>query len=155
MGIDPNEYRIAMASRPGRSGLAPAKPRVAKSPKEREIQRAILDYLALVPGVSAWRNNTGAMFGEHKGKRWAVRFGAPGISDILGWRTVKDFTHQGCCHKTDAALPRVAHFLAIEVKRPGTYPTPAQAAFLETVKAAGGIAIVARSVEDVRRALGL
>ena len=115
---------------------------------EKEIQRAILDYLALVPGVVVWRNNVGAMFGQHKGKRWAVRFGAPGLSDIIGWRSevLGDKSHQWRSRPV---------FLAIEVKRPGGKLSKEQAAFLNRVMQAGGIAFVAESVDDVSRALGL
>lgn len=59
----------------------------------------------------------------------------PGIADILG------------CYK--------GRFLAIEVKRNGKEPTELQQAFLDAVKEAGGIAFVARSVDDVIAALGL
>jgi hypothetical protein len=50
--------------------------------KESDIQRAILDWLA---AERIWhiRLNTGAMAGSHKGKRWFVRFGRPGLADIL------------------------------------------------------------------------
>ena len=109
---------------------------------EREVQAAILAFLRTVPGVVAWRNNVGGMSGEHKGKRWSVRFGFPGLSDIIGWKTV---TWPESC----------ARFLAIECKREGEEPTPAQEAFLYSVHKAGGIAIVARNVDDVARALGM
>ena len=46
-------------------------------------------------------------------------------------------------------------FLAIEVKRDNQIPTPLQQAFLDEVKANGGIAILARSAKDVIEALGL
>ena len=123
-------------------------PRVAPR-RESEIQREILTYLSLVPGVVAWRNNTGAMFGEHKGKRWAVRFGRKGLPDILGFRrTVLGCDYNGCVEEASA------RFLAIEVKRdPKQKPTPEQAAFLDSVRKAGGIALVASSVDDVRKEL--
>ena len=122
---------------------------VAKPRRESEIQREILRYLALVPGVTAWRNNTGAMFGEHKGKRWAVRFGKKGLPDIIGWRSASVIPAE-----TDGyAFEPWARFLAIEVKRPGKTATPEQAAFLESVRKAGGIAFVATCVEDVQKVL--
>lgn len=143
-----DEVRIRLAGKGRGGGAAPTR-------KEREIQAAILAYLKTVPGVVAWRQNTGAMFGEHKGKRWAVRFGYPGLSDIIGW--------QHWCGRLRAMRHPIpgsancdacsARFLAIEVKRPGQYPTAQQQAFLDSVKAAGGIAIVARSVDDVARTL--
>ena len=54
--------------------------------KESDIQRAILDYLA-AKRILAFRMNSGAMFGSHKGKKWAVRFGEPGMADILASTT--------------------------------------------------------------------
>lgn len=45
-------------------------------------------------------------------------------------------------------------FLAIACKRPGGRLLSGQPAFLHQVKAAGGIAMVARSVEDVIERLG-
>lgn len=44
-------------------------------------------------------------------------------------------------------------FVGIEVKRPGGKPTPEQLAELERIEHAGGLGIVATSVEDVRRAV--
>ena len=44
-------------------------------------------------------------------------------------------------------------FVAIEVKRPGRRPTPRQAAELEAIRAAGGIALVATSLDEVVEAL--
>lgn len=44
-------------------------------------------------------------------------------------------------------------FLAIEVKKPGAKPTNHQWNFLKAVHENGGIALVARSVEDVAEIL--
>ena len=96
---------------------------------EKEIQRAILEWLACIK-VFAWRQNRGAMSGAHKGKPWFVRFGPPGQSDILG------------------VVPSLGRFLAIEVKRVGKQPTEDQQGFLDRVTAAGGIAFVAHSLEE-------
>ena len=101
---------------------------------ESEIQRQILDWLK-IKDIYAWRNNTGAMSGSHKGKRWFVRFGCAGMSDILG-------------------LLNTGKFLAIEVKRPGGKLTPAQEGYLAAIRARQGVAIVARSLEDVTAILG-
>ena len=65
--------------------------------------------------------------------------GIEGMSDLTGW-TQRD---------------GVAVFTAIEVKTETGRVTPEQVAFLETVRRAGGIAGVARSVEDAGRLLGL
>lgn len=44
-------------------------------------------------------------------------------------------------------------FVAIEVKQPGKKPTPVQVQCIEEIRAAGGVAFVATSVEDVKREL--
>jgi len=44
-------------------------------------------------------------------------------------------------------------FLAIEVKRPRGKPTKAQQFFIDQVNEAGGLAFVARSLEDVQNEL--
>lgn len=103
--------------------------------KESDILRAVLDYLATAD-VVAWRNQSGMIFGEHKGKRWAVRMGMKGVSDIVGFR------------KSDGKI------VCVECKRPGQRLTDAQQRFLRSVHQAGGVAIWATSVEDVRAALG-
>lgn len=100
--------------------------------KEADIQRQILSWLEYqrkdVPMF--WRNNTGAV---RLDKRF-IRFGAVGSSDILGVMS-------------DGRL------LAIEVKSAKGRLTKHQKAFIDGVNHAGGVAIVARSIEDV--ALGL
>ncbi len=98
--------------------------------RETEITREILRYLAAV-GCLAWRNNTGAVRGQHKGKARVVHFGHVGSSDILG------------------VMPG-GRFLAIEVKRRGQAVTREQAAFLALVHQLGGQALVATKVDDVR-----
>lgn len=50
--------------------------------RESDLQKLILDWLA-VHRIFHYRNNTGAMFGQHKGKRWGVRFGKKGAPDIV------------------------------------------------------------------------
>jgi hypothetical protein len=100
------------------------------SPRETDIVRACLAYLR-ARGVFAFRVNSGAVAGEHKGKRRFVRFnGAKGCSDILG------------------VLPG-GRFLAVEAKRPGNRPTADQAAFLAAVSAAGGLALVVHDVAEL------
>lgn len=101
-------------------------------PLEKDIQKAILEYLQLLR-IFAWRNNTGAMSGEHHGKKWFMRFGFPGIADILG------------------ILPS-GRFLAIEVKRPGGKLTLDQVAFKQAVESNGGMYLLAQSIDDVKKA---
>ena len=68
-----------------------------------------------------------------------------GSSDLIGWRTVEV--------TPDMVGQRLAVFAAIEVKSATGRPTPEQTAFLAAVREAGGVACVARSVEDAERAL--
>lgn len=109
-------------------------------PLEHDIQTAILRYLAVDRRV-AWarRFNTGAHVIEGRDKRGRptrrfIRYAFPGCSDVLGQLAT-------------------GAFLAIEAKRPGCEPTEEQEAFLAQVEAAGGLAILARCVEDVKQAL--
>jgi hypothetical protein len=55
------------------------------------------------------------------------------VSDIIGCRL------------------KTGRFLAIEVKRPGGKPTPEQQQFIDTINHAGGLAFVARSIEEVEQ----
>lgn len=120
--------------------------------RERDIQRAILDFLKTAPGVYAFKSGTGSFRAMHNGRERFVRIGKVGVADIIGWQTI-------CAGVEDEDgiewHRNVARFLAIEVKRPSKKPTPEQAAFLDAVRLAGGIGIVAHSVEEVAEALGL
>lgn len=103
-------------------------------PTEAQIQSSILKWLDLQvrAGRLAWvrRMNSGAHVVEGtKGRRF-IRYGFPGCPDIM------------------AMLPG-GRFVAIECKTKRGTLTDDQRAFLATVEAHGGIAIVARSVEDV------
>lgn len=110
------------------------------APLEHDIQTAILRYLAVDRRI-AWakRFNTGAhrITGtDAKGRptRRFIRYAFPGCADVLGQLVT-------------------GHFLAVEVKRPGEDASEDQAAFLAEVDAAGGLAILARRIEDVRQGL--
>lgn len=81
-------------------------------------------------GIVLWRNNVGYAAESR------VTYGlAPGSSDLIG-------IQRG-----------TGRFIAIEVKSARGKLTPEQEAFLALIKNIGGIAIVARSVEDVAAAL--
>ena len=82
-------------------------------------------------GAFVWRQNQGAMTGEHKGKRRFMRFaGADGISDIIG------------------VLPD-GRMIAVECKRPGGKATVRQRAFLQRVAACGGCAILTDDPDEM------
>ncbi len=106
-----------------------------REPREADVLRDCLLWLKW-HGVYCWRQNQGAISGEHNGKRRFLRFTSlPGISDILG------------------ILPPSGRLLAVECKRPGNKPTPEQAAFLDIVRQSGGVAICVHSVEELEQAL--
>ena len=120
----------AAATQGGPEMPAKPKPRKKSTRPERPVMRAVLAALRMHPRV-AWaaRMNTGvARYGQH-GDRM-VRFGTVGMSDFIG------------------QLPD-GRFMAVECKAAGGRASPAQQAFLARVNTAGGIAFVAKSVEDV------
>ena len=91
-----------------------------------------------------WRNNTGALK-DATGR--LVRYGlCQGSSDLIGLRT-RVITETDLGH-------RFAQFVAIEVKDRAK-PTAEQQAFIDMVLQAGGMAGVARSVDDARAILRL
>jgi hypothetical protein len=94
---------------------------------EQTIQRAILEYLNW-KHIFCWKNNTAGIY--VKARNTYIPSHAPGVSDILG------------------ILPS-GRFLAIEVKSPTGRVSPHQQQFIERINAAGGLAFVARSVEEV------
>lgn len=118
---------------------AKGKTRHRHDPLEKDIQRVILAALRLHPKVARIeRTNTGAGQFIRNGKVGRfVRFGFPGQPDLTG-------------------LARDGRVIAIEIKRPSTRNTVSaeQRAYLDQVRAAGGYAGVATSVEEAFAILG-
>lgn len=101
---------------------------------EGAIVNEILEYLQLCR-IYAWRNNTGAVsVRSPRGRDRFIRFGKPGSSDILG------------------IMPD-GRFLAIECKAERGRLSVMQRDFLEDIRSRGGVAFVARGVEDVEKNL--
>jgi len=97
---------------------------------EKAIQNEILRAFGTLPGVRLWRANVGvARIGDR-----VVRFGISGQADLTG------------------ILPD-GRRLEIEVKSPTGRQTPPQAAFQAMIERFNGLYVLARSVDDVRRAL--
>ena len=99
---------------------------------------AVRKALAYHPRV-AWheRLNSGAgqlAFADGSQSQW-IRFAWRGAPDLIG-------------QLTDGRM------LAVEVKRPSCRLRPEQTAFLDVVRRHGGVAFVARSVDDVKEQLG-
>jgi len=113
------------------------KPSSAKSKgrSEKEIENAILDYLALVPGFEAWKVDTVGVYDAQKGvrRKRSSKHRYKGVPDIIGF-------YKG-------------RFWAVEVKTPKrrSQTTPEQAEFLKLATHNGQVAMVATSVEDVEK----
>lgn len=110
---------------------------------ESDVQKAIIHYLKLHPKV-AWvaRFNSGVMRSEYNGRESFTRFSTQaGLSDVLG-------------------MMYGGKLFALEVKRP-PFSGPrnsreqAQAQFLGDIRAGGGLAGFATSIEDARAILGI
>jgi hypothetical protein len=110
---------------------------------EQRIQQEI--RLAISHGdTKVFRNNTGTLK-DANGR--PVQFGlCKGSADLIGWRTVTV--------TPEMVGTQVAVFLSIEVKTPTGRLRPEQRQWLDAVQAAGGVAGVARSVDDARALLG-
>ena len=110
------------------------------TPKESEIQKGILAFLR-AHGAWCVRVNGGAVKTEKRFIRFTDTVGTP---DIL------------CCWPMPArSCTHGAVFVAVECKRPGGKLRPEQAATIDAINRAGGVAFVADSIEAVERALKL
>jgi hypothetical protein len=101
--------------------------------KEKDIQKAILDYLQ-ARGVLAFRINTGAMQSEYNGRKRFMRFGTPGMADVL-------------------AFSIFGETFWIECKSPTGKQSELQKSFQHQVEDYGHKYVLARSVDDVIGAL--
>lgn len=97
-------------------------------PSEKEIQKAIIDYLA-IRGLFFWRNNTGAMMSEYKGRTRFMRFGSVGSPDIF--------------------VLKNGHVHGLEVKGPKGKQSPSQKEWGESFERNGGHYHIVRSIDDV------
>jgi len=93
---------------------------------EKDIQRAVLDYLRL-NRIFCWKQHS---VGIKKPDGRYIPSGMVGVSDIMG------------------VLPD-GRFLAVEVKRPGGKVSPAQDIFLTNVRRSKGLAVVVHSVDEM------
>lgn len=101
---------------------------------EHVIQNRILLEIGSIPWLRVWRNNTGALFDRNNK---LVKFGLQGSADILG------------------IMKPHGRFLAIEVKTEKGRQSESQKRFQQMVEDMGGLYILARSPEDVTKALGI
>ncbi len=114
--------------------------------RERDVQKLILDYLKL-HRIFHWRQNVGSTAGKYKGKDWFVRFGYRGMPDIFVVRKYPFYAGGGVSHEQ-------VQIVGIEVKAPNGEQSQAQHQFQADFEAAGGIYILAHTLEDVIHRLG-
>jgi hypothetical protein len=114
---------------------------------ETVLQQRIRLALGTDPLLRIFRNNSGKLPDPRTG-RW-VQFGvaSPGGSDLIGWRTITV--------KPEHVGQQLAVFTALEIKTENGRATDAQRNFLQTVRRAGGIAGIVRSVPDALRIVSL
>lgn len=105
------------------------------------LQRLMLHFST--SGMRLFRNQTGTY--QLPDGRWISSGLCVGSSDLIGWVPIV---------VTEAMVGRaLAVFVAVEGKVGTRKATPEQARFIAAVQAAGGLAVVARSDEDVSEAL--
>jgi hypothetical protein len=122
--------RLVLDIPPEPAKRGPRKP--SGQPTEAQILKAIVALLKRHPKVAqCWRQNSGTF--QERNRDGSVRYiranTAKGMSDIMG--VMKD-----------------GRTLAIEVKSATGRMRPGQEEFLATIRQAGGVAGVCRSVED-------
>jgi len=111
--------------------------------KEQPILKRILLACSRGP-VRLWRNNCGAL--QDRNGRW-VRFGVanPGGADLIGFKTITV--------TPELIGTKLAIFCAIEVKQKSGRIRAEQQAFIDNVRVHGGLAGIARSVEEAKKVL--
>jgi hypothetical protein len=107
---------------------------------ESTVQARIRLALGKLPYLRLFRNNCGKLPDPRTGRWLEFGVGNPGGGDLLGWKTVTV--------TPEMVGQQVAVFTSIEVKTPTGRLRPEQEQWMKVVRAAGGIAGVARSVED-------
>jgi hypothetical protein len=117
--------------KPGQIDLFTKRVRKAPDALERELHIAVADHIrwAIRPDVIWFHPANGELRSDSTGallKRMGVR---PGVSDLL------------------FAAPPQARLHALELKRRGKRPTPEQTAFLDAVRAIGGVSAWADSYD--------
>jgi len=106
---------------------------------ETDIQQRIRLALGIRSDLRLFRNQVGQLPDPRTGR--PVQFGlARGSADLIGWRTITI--------TPDMVGRQLAVFTSIEVKTEHGRVRPEQQAWLSTVTGAGGIAGIARSIQD-------
>lgn len=110
--------------------------RLWRSVPESDVVRAVLDY-AHRSGGYGYRQNSGAIVAEYKGKKRIIRYGEPGASDTV--------------------LVIAGHTLFVECKDELGKQSEEQRAWQEQIEAGGGTYVLCRPStwqEQIDRAIG-
>ncbi len=106
---------------------------------ETTLQQQIRLALGSRTDLRLFRNQVGQLPDPRTGR--PVQFGlAKGSADLIGWRTITV--------TPEMVGQQLAVFTSIEVKTERGHVRPEQHAWERTVSAAGGIAGIARSIQD-------
>lgn len=100
--------------------------------EEKSLQHFILDYLTK-KGIFHYRNNSGTMFSEYKGKTRAFKLGVVGSPDII------------CVIN--------GQYVGIEVKSQKGKQSEGQINFQKALEKAGGLYLLVRCPEDVLKVI--
>ena len=109
-----------------------------------KLVNEIINELSSLPNIRLFKNTTGY------DKERKIHYGIPkkGGADILGWTIELLSGYDGIFHKRPIIT-------AIEVKTGDAKLTAIQKNFIKQVQKAGGLAGVARSIEDARKIVGI
>lgn len=111
---------------------------------EAQTQKLIMDWLA-ANHVLAYRMNTGAgKFSNADGKERFMKFGVPGMADILAFKYQHRHPAEGGCY---------SQVFWIEVKAPKGKQSEMQASFQKQVEADLHTYVLAYSLDDVIEAM--
>lgn len=108
---------------------------------ETEIQQQIRLQCSK-GGVRLWRNNSGSLPDPRTGRYVQFGVGNPGGSDLIGYRRVRV--------TAEMVGQEIAQFAAVEVKSARGRVRPEQQQFIDHIVSAGGIAGIARSVDEAK-----
>jgi hypothetical protein len=106
---------------------------------ESKIQAQIFRAINSRRDARLFRNHVGKVL-DNRG-RWHSFGLAPGSADLIGWRQL--------VIRPEHVGQTIAQFFSVEVKTQTGKPSNGQRAWYRTVENHGGMAVIARSVEDV------
>jgi hypothetical protein len=109
---------------------------------EAAVQKCVTDYLT-AKRILFFRMNSGAVVSEYKGKSRMIRYGTPGMSDLVAFPLRWDKPHTW----------RLPGIIWLEVKAPNGVQSDAQKSFQALVESNGHRYAIVRSLEDLEAVL--